>query len=158
MYPTSAIALFCEDIRVEQNSVITMVGVMSDNVHFALPSGEQGDAVAQNLLSKLCIYVRINFDPDATYQSGQVRLVFPDDTVHEMAHIDPSTLNQARGNAKTKGNPLAGLITRVVLMGFPKTGLLKVEAVLDDQTFLAGTLNFSTQLPMEGPLTSSTAH
>jgi hypothetical protein len=160
MHPTSVIALFCEDIREEQNSIVTLVGVMPDNINVAQPGDRQGNVISSKHLSKLCIYVRINFDPSAMYQSGRLRLILPNETTHDLGEIDAATMQKARNNAVAKGNALAGLITRAVLVGFtlPKLGVMKVEVTLDDQIFLAGALNFVAIPNEEATVISSAAH
>lgn len=159
MLQTSAIAIFCEDIREEQNSIVTLVGVMPDNVNVARPGESQDNEAASRHLSKLCIYVRVNFDPGAQYRSGSLRLILPDETVLDLGAIDAATMQKARDNAVSKGNTLAGLITRAVLAGFtlPRLGVVKVEVLLDDQIFLAGALNFVTMTNEEAAVISSAA-
>lgn len=146
MQPFTAVAIFCEDIREEKNDIITLIGLVPDTVEVeALSGGGQpaGGETRKFLSNKLCIYVRINFNPDDDLTVSEIRLVMPDDTSIKMAEIEHELIDKAKSDAKTKGNVLAGIISRAALQGFsPPNGAIRVEADINGQTYLIGALTF----------------
>ena len=139
MYPVSVIALFCEDIREEKDDVVTLIGLMPDNVNVVMGHGGR-------ILSKICLYVRLNFDPEYNLGEVKMNLITPDNARLPLGSIDLETVNVARSQAKARGNPIAGVISRAVLAGVrPATGPLCVEVSYQDMTHLAGALNFEVK-------------
>jgi hypothetical protein len=153
MRPVTVMALFCEDIREEKDEVITLVGIIPDTVNVATSRKERSGLTAigvdTRVLAKLCMYVRINFDPDYELPEPKIRLIQPDNVSIELGTIDAATVQKARSDAKSKGNLLAGVISRVTLGGFklPRTGTLKLEVQLEKEVHLAGALNFQAKPP-----------
>src|SRR5271155_1448575 len=100
MQPVTCIALFCEDIREEQNGVFTLIGIIPDNVNVAaIPVGASGQLQPDSnikMLTKLCIFIRINFDPDYDLCEAKIRLVPPEGTPIELGKIDSTTIYKAR--------------------------------------------------------------
>jgi hypothetical protein len=131
---------------------------MSDNINVN-PVELRGDkanaALDQSkMLSKICVFVRANFDPDDPIKELKMRLVFPDGQIADLGGALPDAIAKAKSEAKDKGNPLAGIIMRAVLVGvrLNKSGLMRLEADVDSETRLLATMNFLV-LP-----TSSSAH
>lgn len=146
MIKTSVIALFCEDIRVEQSNILTLIGLFPDNV--ALGKPEMEDA-SDNLkfLAKIHIYIRMNFDPKEKFESGEIHIINPDNTRQSLGEIDTDTIKKAKDQALMKGNKLAGLISRAVLAGFnrPPQGRFSVEVTLGKKKYLCGSINFMAE-------------
>jgi hypothetical protein len=145
------IALFCQDIREEKDDLLTLVGILPDNVgitRIAADAPTDGAAPItrgklNRSLSKLCIYLRVNFDLDYQLPEVKMQLVFGDGTVHAAGSILPDVIEAAIAQAKEKGNPVTGVVARLELGGFaPPPGVMKFEVVLGDETHLAGALNF----------------
>jgi hypothetical protein len=153
MHPFNVMVLFCEDIREEKGDLVTLVGILPDNVGLTaieVSDDKQLAAVkpSEKVLSKLCIYVRLNFDPDFDLGAVKVRLALPDGVFVELGSIEEKTVGKARVEAKKNGSPLAGVISRVVMGGFrpPRTGgVLKVEVQVRDEFRLGGFLNFQSK-------------
>ncbi len=148
------LALFCEDIREEMGGVLSLIGVIPDNVNVSNLPNEASSIppkidIGAKVLSKLCVFVRINFDPEYELPEGKLRLVLPNDEKIELGNIDSATIKKAQREAKEKGNPLAGVISRAVLGGFriPKLGVLKLEAVFGGEVHIAGAINFQSMSP-----------
>jgi hypothetical protein len=143
MHATNIMALFCEDIREEKNDIVTLVGVLPDTLNVV--STSNSDSVS--ILSKLCIYIRINFDPELDIGEPAVRLLLPEGEVLSLGNIGAEIVSKARTQAKEKGNPLAGVITRVVLAPFrpPRGGVVILEVVLNSVAHIVGALNFIVQ-------------
>jgi hypothetical protein len=140
----NAMAVFCEDIREEKNDILTLIGLLPDTVELQFPSPRDAAAsTAVALVDKLCIYIRINFDPESELSITEMRLVMPDSTMIPIGQFDQELIEKAKSEAKTKGNILAGVISRATMSGFrPPIGLVRVEADINSETHLLGTLMF----------------
>lgn len=158
MQPISIIAVLCEDVRDEIGGLITLVGVMQDNASIN-PQTEKSDPL-QKVLNKLSIFIRATFDPDDKIPTIKFRLVMPDSTSLDIGEAGADVIAQAQVQAKEKGNPIAGTISRAILLNFhlPKPGVLRVEADVRDETRIIGILNF--MVAPEAPIAtvSSIAH
>lgn len=160
MISTNCMALFCEDIREEANGVITIIGIIPDNVNVATmpitPDGKPKPDPATKILSKLCIFARINFDPAYEMPEANIRLVPSEGAAIELGKIDRKTIDTARQQATERGNLLAGVFSRATLNGFPipQKGTLKVEIAFPKETIIAGAIYFQ---PHPRPI-SSTEH
>jgi hypothetical protein len=144
MPPFNVMALFCEDIREEKGDIVTLVGILPDfvKVEEASPSGVT-EGQSAKFLSKLCIYLRINFDPTVDLGTPQVGLTMPNGERIMLGSIGADVVEKAKSQAKEQGNLLAGVISRVVLAGFrPPKGVVKVEVEISGETTLAGVVNF----------------
>jgi uncharacterized protein DUF6941 len=152
MRSLNAIALFCEDIRAEEGGTLTLVGLLPDNLDLA-PMGPTA-----KWLGRFAIYIRVNFSPKENIGSARLRLVGADGQIHEFGNIPAETIETAREAAMKKGNALAGVITRTVLPGtlLQQLGTMRVEVVIDEETYVAGALTVQKQ-PIIPPI-SSTAH
>lgn len=161
MKGVNCIGLFCEDIREERNGAITLIGIMPDNANTEVvpisATGEARSGPHVTVLSKICFYVRLNFDLDLDLPEAEIRLVpFGADPI-TMGKLDREVIQRARTEAKAKGNFMAGLITRGVLGGYPmpKDGWMKIEVVFPKEIILASVIYFK---PKSDTSTSSTAH
>ncbi len=141
MLPTSVIALFCDDIREEKSGAVTLVGVMGDNV--SVPPAPEEKMGLIGVVPKLCVYVRIAFDVNAELGPIKQKIILPDGSEFDGGGIDEATVEQARGT-REKGNPMAGLVSRFSMGGFPvhQLGRMTVEIEVGEQKFVAGFLNF----------------
>lgn len=162
MQPLSIIALLCEDIRDEVGGSISIVGALPDNAALT-PLSEKADvqpsAQLPRMLGKLSIYIRANFDPEDRIPTIKFRLITPDDKEVDIGEADAEVIVKAQNQAKEKGSPIAGTISRAVLMNFKpsKPGILRVLAVVGDEIRIVGILNFLA-VPAPDATTSSTAH
>ncbi|MCW5729514.1 MAG: hypothetical protein KIT20_02055 [Alphaproteobacteria bacterium] len=144
MLPLSVMALFCEDIREEKNDQVTLVGLFPDTVQVdMLPNGiAEGQAV--RFMAKLCVYVRINFDPGTDIGEPQVWLSLPDGGRLSLGTIGADVVAKSRSESEAKDTLLAGVISRVVLGGFrPPQGTIRVEVDVKGTTHLAGAMKFN---------------
>lgn len=149
--PFNVVALFCEDIREEKRDLRTLVGLIPDNVNVASPpmATSPGAQVTHGpveapLISKLCVYVRLNFDPNFDLGDVHAYLVQPDGSDVDMGPLDASVVAQAKATAIERGNPLAGVIFTITMgnLGLPKSGLMKMEVEVNGERYLAGALTF----------------
>jgi len=139
MSPISVVALFCEDIRDEVGGTISLIGIFSDNAE--LPPLVEGTAV---MISKLSVYIRINFDADRDLPAPiKYHVIMPDGVRIPAGEINKETIDSAR-STKRLGNPIAGLFGRFQMnsLVFAKPGRIVVEVDIDSETYLAGALNF----------------
>lgn len=142
-YPISAIALFCDDIREEKSGAITLVGVLPDNIDIP-PRPADVPPEAHILLPKLCIYVRLHFDPQMEIGEAKLRVIFPDGSVHDVSSLDSAALLRARDQTVVQNGPFVGVFSRIEMSTVRVTsyGRMKVEFVLDGKSYLCGALNF----------------
>jgi len=165
MKTTNVIALFCEDIREEKGGSMTLIGVFRDNINFApqpdpsvidAPDIPKQGPEALGMITKLWIFLRVNFDPNSRIKEAAIRLVMQDGKNESLGRISQESFDEARKSAKEKKNLLAGLITRVMLTtSVVKQGSIKVEVDMDGETYLAGSLNFQPKAEGEQTLTTS---
>ena len=158
MLPLNIMALFCEDIREEKGDVVSLMGVMPDTVNLVqgVEVKEKDAKGANAILPKLCMYIRINFDADFDLPEPRMRLAMPDGQNVEVGAIQADVVSKARQQAKEKGNPLAGVISRVVIAPFrPPEGVMKLEVLISDVAHLAGSLNFKMHREQSALLASN---
>lgn len=148
MQTLTVMGLFCEDIREERDGIVSLVGIFPDNVdNIEVTGGDHGSVKLERdmkMLSKLCMYVRVNFDPDYDLPEPKMRLIQPNGEHVDLGIIEMPIVSKARTDAKAKGNILAGVVARISIGGFraPKSGLLQLQVILGDEAHLAGALNF----------------
>src|SRR3569832_1087611 len=117
MIPLSITSVFCEDIREEANGVITIVGIMPDNVNVEMPKeGQTG--LTSPFLGKICIYVRMGFDPTYVLDEIKLRLTMPDGTQLSLGSAPSDVLKAAGKQDRERNMPIAGVFSRAVLGGF----------------------------------------
>lgn len=145
MTPLSIIGTFCEDIRVETGDIITLIGLLPDNINTQPALAEKGEVAIDNsrLLTKLCVYTRANFDPDDPINEINLKLVFPDEKEVPLGGASPDIIKVAKEQAKERGNLLAGVVMRGVMYPFRmQTGILRLEAIIGSEVRLISHLNF----------------
>src|ERR1051325_1469348 len=93
---------------------------MPDTVQIeSLPPPETGlTTPPPRLMTKLCIYIRINFYPDAELRVPEIRLVMPDNTNIRIGQFDTELVSKAKADANEKGNICVVVISRIALEGF----------------------------------------
>lgn len=144
---TNAMALFCEDIREELNGVFTLVGLLPDNVNVnaVMPGGEDTSGGEIKVLGKLCVFIRINFAPERRPNDIKLKLLIGSEE-HDIGRVEKKTIDEAVQKAVERGNQLAGVISRAIFGGFNferAAGQLKVNAIIDDEVYLAGALTIN---------------
>lgn len=146
MQSFNVMALFCEDIREEKSGTFTLISILPDNVTVAKPTNERDDSrsIPHRALSRICVYVRINFDPNYDLPDPSMRLVSLDGNIIELGNIGTDVIARARDEAKARGNTLAGVIFRAIFERFQvhKSGAVTLEIQFGDEVQIAGALNF----------------
>ncbi len=144
MLPTSAVALFCDDIREEKSGAVILIGIMGDNVSIPRPPDEADGMVG--VIPRLCIYIRVNFDVSADVAPISFKVTMPDGSELDAGKIDERTIATAK-STRDKGNPMGGVVSRLKLGGLMmnKLGRMTVEANVGGQVYLAGFLNFISE-------------
>jgi len=150
--------IFCEDIREEKGGVLTLVGLMPDNVNMTVADDKSSDsdaALESKMLSKLCVFVRANFPPDEQLKTIELSIVMPNSVEIPVGGAKEDVVEVARSQARDMGLPLAGVVMRAVLGGFklPKPGILSLKATVDGRELLLAMINFR----IVGETTSPTA-
>lgn len=141
---------FCEDIREEGDNIVTLVGLLPDNINvsaqeiFSKENAEAASLRSNRILGKLCYYARANFDPNFALPSIQFFVVLPDKTRIPAGEVASATIETAKKKALENTLPLAGVTVRAILGGFrfPKSGgLIKLEADVNGETKIVAVLN-----------------
>jgi hypothetical protein len=129
-----ALALFCEDIRQEKNDISSLVGILPDNISV---EGFPGFA------PKLGVYIRINFDPKKKLVPISYELTLPDGKIIATENVKPQIAEKAQADSLRDENPIASLVSRVVMSPFPfeQAGRIRVFVIVGDERLLAGSLN-----------------
>jgi len=151
MYPTSVIALFCDDVREEKSGAFTLVGILPDNANIPpLPADIPEDATG--MMPRLCIYLRAHFDPKNELGHFSTKIVFPDGTEREVSAVDDETVAKARKETLEKGNLIAAVFSRIEMSPFPvMPGRMRVEMTIGSETYVCGSLNFAQEPVSAGP-------
>ena len=146
--PLVAIALFCESLRQETAGSETIVGVMPDNANVPqLPAA----------IPRLCIYVRVQVDPDFDPNPVSLALRTPDDKEIDLGKIDAAVFDTSRKQAKQTGKPYGGVIIRSELRPFAVLKYGRLEAILRTSTdkIVCGHITFqpppSTAISVSSP-------
>jgi len=147
MHALSIMGFFCEDIREESGGTFTLIGLMPDNVtveELKPDDANDGASLSNRMVTKLCVFVRANFDPDDPTQEILLHLILPNEQKIDLGGTNAALMQQSKQQAKDRGNPLAGITLRAMLGGFnlPKLGVVKLEAVIEGKSRLLGALNF----------------
>ena len=106
----SVVGLFCEDIRDEAAGSATLVGVLPGNISISVERG---------YLPKLCFYGRVMFPTIEVPTSIKFSLQLAGGERIAGAPVDIEQLRHEAAEAAAAGNPLAGSITRMAMVGFP---------------------------------------
>ncbi|MET0482539.1 MAG: hypothetical protein ABWZ27_06430 [Aestuariivirgaceae bacterium] len=129
-----AIGIFCEDIREERSGQDTIIGVLPDNLAVrTVPSN----------LPKLGLYIRIHFDP--TLDPGDIALWIELPTDHQLhfGTMDRKITEKAIRDALALNQPVAGLISKVLINSFqiPTHGRIRAVANINGRDIILATLN-----------------
>ena len=131
----SAIGIFCEDIRSEKSGQDIIIGTYPDNL--AVPE-------IPGAIPKVAIYTRINIDPTAVPGDIRMRLDIEGGEVIQLGTIELAYISKSQDDARKKGSPLVGLISRVAFAPFPVRKVGRVKLVIESgaKEILGGILNF----------------
>lgn len=128
------ISIFCEDLRDEVAGSLSLIGVMPDNVEVASADGA---------LPKLIVYTRINLSVDEEIEEITcfLRTSNGEDVAHSIFPVEQ--IKEAFDQAKSQGNVIAGLVSRIQASPFPaRPGrVLSITRYRGDE-YISGTLNF----------------
>jgi hypothetical protein len=136
----STVGLFCEDIREERSGQDTLIGILPDNLELApTPTATPG----LRIISRLCLYIRINVDPSFDPGPLTIRLIYPNGEELTFGPMDPALVKKTREEALADGKPYAGLISKVVLGNFNAKSDGRVRLMLNagGEDYLCGALN-----------------
>ena len=142
MSSANVVAFFCEDIREERSGLMSIIGIMPDNLNVEISHDFPQDQ--QPTIPRLTCYARLVFDPTKSDPRPVLAtLIFPDDTERVVKMFDEAIVDKGIADAKELGSPLVGLISRVQMDRFPiiKPGRLRLRIKLGKDEFLAGQLN-----------------
>ena len=142
----SVMGFFCEDIREEKNDIITLVGLMPDNAE-GVAQGAPAKPGATAILPKVCMYMRINFEPQTPITNASMHLILPNGR-QKLGEVDTDFIENARRQAIARGNPLVGIVFRATAAALPlSSGVLRLEADIDGEIYLAAALNVKLPSP-----------
>lgn len=136
MLPISGIALFSEDVRREMDNLVTVVGVMPDNLEVPGFPGA---------LAKLALYARIHIDIDFDPNPLRLHIAVNGTKSFEITSFEADLVNRTREDARDKQNPYAGLLAHSVFSPFPvpEAALLEVVMSYGNEEAVIGALRIS---------------
>jgi len=113
-----AVGLFCEDIREEKSGELTLIGLLPDNINVPPPPAELADKTIAAFMPKLGLYLRINLDVAHDRSPMTLKLVFHDGTEQPIGEVPTEIIEQSQREAIAKNLPIAGIVSRIVMMPF----------------------------------------
>lgn len=130
----NAVAIFCEDIREEKSGQNTLVGIYADNI--LVPS-------VPAVMSKLALYMRINFAPSEDIKSASFELVLPDGEHILIGDVTSSLIDDANADAIRTGRPFSTLVANAVFPQFilKQHGTLSAVVSINGNRLVCGLLN-----------------
>jgi hypothetical protein len=131
-----AVAVFCEDIREERSGQDTLIGTMSDNLGLPPPPA---------LLPKLAVYIRGYLDTSSKPEDVSAWVNLPWGERIDLGEASKDLVKSAIDEARSKNNPLAGLIFKAVISPLHVRSLGVVSAFVrtGKQEILCGILNLA---------------
>jgi hypothetical protein len=147
----SSIALFCEDIREEKSGQDTIVGTLPDTLQIAGPPPTPN---AKAMLSKIGVYLRINFNADGDKPKDvSAKVLNTNNDIITQSSWDSSLIDKAFADAKTNQIPLVGLLLKIVVGPFQiaDSGKITAIATIDGQDHVAGVLNIIVPIASQPP-------
>ncbi len=135
----SAVGMFCEDIREEKAGTDTLIGILPDNMTVPQPGS----------IPKLCLYVRIQFEPKVDPGDIVIRVFLPTGENIMENIIEPELIKGARDKAISRDAPLVGLFSRMTWGNFPaqSSGRVKVSISAGGREWICGHLNIKVAPP-----------
>ena len=140
MRPITAIALFCEDIREEQQGTSTIIGVLPDNLSVGPGPG---------FLPKLAIYLRIQIDHAVNVNTIRARIIFSDGRELDMAPFDLGSVEIAKKESIQNSISYTGLVGKAIIapVSIQESGKVEVIMTVNDEEFACGTLRLIVSDP-----------
>lgn len=140
MMSIQAIGLFCQDVRVEIENAISIIGVMPETANIAefVPG--------RTVVARLALYIRVHFDLDDKIGSMSVRLQLPGNASDlDLGQIDDAVIKTSYENGLKAGSPYGSLYLRIDMSPFPIPALGWLKAILstDGREMLVAALRFA---------------
>jgi hypothetical protein len=138
---TSSICLFCEDIRQEQNSVDTLVGVLPDNINVT---------TTPVVLPKFAMYIRVVFPLSKIPSTISVQLLTPwNAEPAKLGEVSSEQIVAAVDEARAQDSDAVRFNFKVIGANFtvPNPGKVVVITSVDKTNIQAGILSFRLQPP-----------
>ena len=129
----SAIALFCEDIRLEASGQNSIVGILPDNVNvLKIPE----------VIPKLGVYVRIHLFNYDDPPSILFRLVGDEEQEFLKNYVEDHITEKAISESRQSNIGYAGIVSHVLASPFQiqQTGLIRALVAVDGDEQLAGAI------------------
>ncbi len=150
MHHWHAVGVFCEDIREETRNLISLMGIMPDNINVPKIPGR---------FPRLGVYARVHVNADAT-DIGEIklRLRFPDGSEDSMEGFTRDVIRAEQTKAKATGKPFAGFGIQMMTTGLPikSEGLLQlIVSVGSEETVAAMLYVKTTSTSSEQPASQS---
>lgn len=128
----NVIGFFCEDIREEKTGLITLVGVLPDNINIPQPPPDSPPVPTATLIGKLGLYVRFSYGLEETPRGAKISLRFPEEFGElNLGVVEPEVFEKAASQARENNLPHAGVVHHAILHGFQIPGPGLVVAVVE---------------------------
>ncbi|MBU1210491.1 MAG: hypothetical protein KJ587_04345 [Alphaproteobacteria bacterium] len=132
MMDVHAVGLFCEDIREEKSGLVTLVGVLPDNIRSESLPG---------LFPKLGIYVRAHFFSKTRPDSLEILILAPNGAEVVHVSVEDDALNKAWDEAAIAEDDYVGIISKINVSPFQfnESGTIKlILRVNGEKDFFCG--------------------
>lgn len=142
MEGTTAIGIFCEDVREEKSGQVTLVGIFADNLNVPeFPSA----------IPKLGMFMRVNMDPNNPPKEITSHLKTPWGPDMSLGHADSVLIKTAVDQSRANHLPVAGILMKTVISPFeiPSPGQAVVSITVDGKESVCAVLN------LIGPIAST---
>ncbi len=129
------VALFCEDVRVEQTGQETLVGVLPDNINVAAIPG---------IMPKLATYVRCNFSKDFSLKNLRIKMLSPNGDILFDNIVEQAIIQQAMQESRDNGSPIYSIKSFAIFSAFniAAVGYYNVVSIVNDKEHVSGAIRF----------------
>ena len=140
-----AISLFCQDAREEMGGIVSLMGLLPDNIQVdSLPGA----------MPKLVVFTRINLELTDPAIPIEFWIKTPEGEEIAKNIIDVDLVQKALSEAQDGRNSIAGLVSRVEGSPFPAVaGRFLAIIKYDGREYITGSISFAQNSGLTPPLT-----
>lgn len=140
-------SIFCEHIRQELQGVVSLIGIMPDNIAISPSTADLPPVEGQvAVIPSLSVYTRVRFPLDRQPRSDiVVQFVSPSGQMIYEAPVERDFILESFSEAQQQGNEYLLVIQQANLANFPviELGRYVVSVMYDGERFFSGALRIS---------------
>jgi hypothetical protein len=137
-----ALGFFCQDIRPEKDSMLSIVGIIPENANLTefVPG--------RTVLPRLALYVRVQFEESDNVKTIRLKLQLPNGGAVDLGPVEEAIIRNSYEGSKTNNSPALHIYFRVDMSPFPipALGWMKALVEIDGRDYLVAFVNFATGL------------